>query len=150
MAAFIGLFPVCSVVSTYGIRLVLVLSGDEHLFYFISPLDLPITYFLIALIAKIAYLFLLSTCLGSDCFSTPAPGSSDNFDFTRTLNDIFDFVSNLTLIMSVVSGVLIIAEKVAILLVDARNRVLSNYVTGSADEGAHGQQLGAGEPCAVS
>ena len=133
VAAFIGLFPLCTLVATYGIRLVLVLSGDEHLFYFISPLDLPLTYFLIALISKVAYHFFLATCIGGSCIGTDAPGSSDDFDLTRQINDIFNFVSNLCLIMSIVSGALIISEKVGDLQDYANSRV------GVAHQGPHGQ-----------
>lgn len=102
-----------SLIATYGIRLVLVLAGDEHLFYFISPLDLPLTYILVSLGAKIAYYLLLSQCIGTACLATEPPGVSDDFDFTHELNDIVDFLSNLCLIMSAVSGGLIIIEKVA-------------------------------------
>jgi hypothetical protein len=100
-------------VATYAIRLVLVLSSDEYLFYFLTPLDLPVTYFLVSLGSKIAWFFFMSDCIGLRCMQTEAPSGSDDFDLTHDLSNIFDFVVNLCMIMSIVSGVLIIAEKVS-------------------------------------
>ncbi len=93
VAAFSLLIPVCHIIATFVIRILLVISGEAHLFYFLAAMEYPLATLFVAVGCKISWIFLLLDCTAPSCYglATQAP----DFDYTLSINSTFDFVSDL-------------------------------------------------------